>query len=227
MPQKSTSIVNNYEKVKQRLNQLSSNAGQKVTEFQFVCAFNKAQYRWFEQRIKVKERDQSIQEDLQIFQKTECLKPTTTKTGHLQINLPEDYYYYQRVYGKCEKGCEQEIYAYPREEGNVNRLLNDECTKPSFGWQETFFTIGDCKLIFYIDNFTCSEIVLVYYKCPQEVDMSGIEYPDGKKGINVNSELTKGQLEEVLDLTVQILSADTNNPRYTTITNDIVQHGTS
>ena len=214
-------MLNAYEKVKDRLNQLSTNQGQTISKYSFICAFNKAQYRWFERKIQYKERDQSTQEDLQKFLKEVCLAPTKNKLGHLDINLPEDYYFYQRVYGKCKKGCEQEVYAYPREEANVNRLLNDSFHKPSFGWQETFFTLGNNKLRFYIDDFDCKEIVLVYYRCPKEIDMEGVCYPDGKIGTDCNTEFDKGQLEELLDLTVQIMAADINHPRYNTITNDI------
>lgn len=196
-----------YTRIKDRLNKWSSNSGQNVPERVFIDTFNEAYYHWYNRLIKQKDKDQDIQESLQRFLKEECLKPRKGKTS-LIISLPKDYFYYSRVYGNCSNGeCEHEVYANPREEGNVNRLLRDSFHKPSFKWQDTFFTLSNNNIKFYTEDFTCDEIILIYYKCPD------LLIKDGK------IEIDKHDLEEVIDLTVQILAGDIQDPRYSTITN--------
>ena len=198
-----------YTRVKDKLNKWSSNSGQNVPERVFIDTFNEAYLHWYNRLIKIKDKNQDIQESLQTFLREECIKPKKGKLS-LLIDLPEDYFYYSRVYGNCTNGeCEHEVYANPREESNVNRLLKDGFHKPSFVWQDTFFTLGKDQIRFYTDNFNCDDIVLVYYKCPT------LLIKDGK------IEIDKVDLEEVIDLTVQILSGDIQDPRYTTITNHI------
>lgn len=198
-----------YTRVKDKLQKWSSNAGQNITERVFIDTFNEALLHWFNRRIKNKEVNQDNQESLQRYLKEVCLKPKKGKNSYL-IDFPEDYFYYSRIYGNCTNGdCEHEVYANPREEGNVNSLLKDSFHKPSFSWQDTFFTLGNNKIRFYIDGFTCSDIVVVYYKCPILLTQDG------------DTDLVKHDLEEVIDLTVQILAGDIQDPRYNTITNHI------
>jgi hypothetical protein len=198
-----------YAKVKDRLNKGSSSHNQNITERQFVYAFNKMQLHWFDQRIKAEEADKVRQNELQQFIVDFCKTPTNNQKGFYNIDLPEDFFYYKRVTATAKKGnCEGIIYAYPIEESLVNRYLQDEFNTPSFLWQETFFTIGADKLRVYHNNdFSVSEIYLVYYRCPKDIDMKGVTHIDGD-GVDVDSELTKTNLEEVIDLTVRLLSGD-------------------
>jgi hypothetical protein len=198
-----------YVKVKDRLNKGSSH-NQNITPRQFVYAFNKMQLHWFDQRVKAEEADKVRQNELQQFIVDIYKTPTNNSKGSFYtIELPEDYFYYKRVIIQAKKGsCSGTLYAYPIEESLVNRYLQDEFNTPSFLWQETFYTVGDNKLRVYHNNdFSVSEIYLVYYRCPKDIDMEGITHTD-RDGVNVDPELDKTNLEEVIDLTVRLLSGD-------------------
>lgn len=208
-------IQQTYQSVKDRVNDLNTNINQDISERAFVRAFNKMQLHWLEERIKVAEANQTRQEEVQDFIKTFSNAPLV-ETHSLSIHLPADYFRYSRVYGSCSKYCVQEVHAYPREEGNAGRLLQDEFQKPSFEWGETFFTLKGNKLHFYAD-FNCETITLIYYKLPLEVDMVEVG------GQNIDPELKNTNLEEVIDLTALLVSGDTNNPRYQSLMNQIQQ----
>lgn len=213
-----------YIYIQDRLNKLATDSNQSISKRQFVYAFNKMQLHWFTNRVKVSEMDQDRQEELQQFiPPTLCLTPIKSKKENaLVINIPEDYFYYKRVYG-TECDCDVKVYAYPKTEGHVNRYESNEFYKPSLKWEETFFTPRNNKIYFYVDDFYCGKINLVYYRCPKEVDMEGIKYHN-RTGVNADPEVSKTSLQEILDLTVQLLASDINDPRYSTISNHIQQN---
>jgi len=58
---------------------------------------------------------------------------------------------------------------------------------------------------------------LVYYRCPREIDMLGI-ISDCKGKADIDPELDKASLQEVLDLTTLLLAEDImDQARYSTI----------
>lgn len=202
-------VNNAYQFIKDRLNKNNSGQNQGISQRQFVWAFNMAQYFWFDQRVKADNMDKVRQNELQQFIADICLTPSLNeKKMFYTINLPENYYYYEKAYAYAFKGeCEHIIYGDPVEEGNVSKLLEDCFQEPSFEWQESFYTIGNDKLRFYHkDKFQIKEIILTYYRCPIEIDME--EIIDESPHSNINSELTKSSLYEVLNLTALIISGD-------------------
>lgn len=211
-----------YMVLKDRLNNLSTNANQNLSERAFVFAFNKMQLHWVEERIKIAEANQVRQEEIQHLIK-EFTNAGLRLDEALVFNLPDDYFRYNRVFGNCGNGeCDQIVDAYPREEVNGGRLLRDEFQKPSFEWQETFFTLKNNKLYFHINDFDCEDITLIYYRCPKSISMEEVDL-DGYR-VNIDPELDKTSLEEVIDLTAQLLAGDTLNPRYQTLSNQIQQN---
>lgn len=204
--------------IQDRLNGGSTNRGQKLSKRQIVYAFNKAQLQWFTLLVKMDERDQITQEKIQKFLVNLCKAPTKDlKNSRYRLKLPDDYFWYQRVVGDSfNEECSHEVYAYPTEEGAVNRNLSDSFSSPSLPWQETFFTVSNDYLNFYVKDFKVRTLNLHYYKCPREIDCEGIIHSD-RDGVNINPEVDKISLHEIIDLTVQILSSDImDNNRFQT-----------
>lgn len=205
-------VNNAYQFIKDRLNKNNSGQRQGISQRQFVWAFNMAQYFWFDQRIKTDNVDKLRQNELQQFIKEVCIKSSSDKKGMFSyIKLPEDYYYYEKSYANATKGsCTHIIYGDPVEEGNVTKLLEDCFQEPSFIWQESFFTVANNKLRFYTKgDFKVNDIILTYYRCPREIDMS--EIIDEITHTDINPELTKSSLYEVLNITALILAGDIND----------------
>jgi len=202
-----------------RLNKLDSGSGSKVSKRQFVNAFNKMQLHWMEKRVEMDEINKTIQTELQQFTEEHCKSPSIGKNKqYCTIDVPEDFFHYRRVFGINCGDCDHTVYAYAREEGAVNMLLLDDAQRPSMEWQETFFTIANDKIRFYTDGeFKCKQVTLVYYRCPREIDMLGI-ISDCKGKADIDPELDKASLQEVLDLTTLLLAEDImDQARYSTI----------
>lgn len=197
-----------YRRVLDKLNKWSSNDGQRVPERVFIDSFNEAQYRWIDSKIKIKEINKEVQDDLQQFLLTTDLIPHKDQISY-KIHLPEDYYQTSRVIAYAKKGsCSHNVYGYPREESNMNRLLQDDFHKPSFEWQESPVTITDNRLRFYTNDFDIQKITLVYYRCPRALQEG------------VDPELEKGDLDDVINITVRLLASDIQDPRLNTIPNE-------
>lgn len=187
-----------------------------IKQLKFIRAFNRATYYWMEQRMKVMEGNQNVQEELQHLLVNYCGTPSTDKTG-CYIPLPKDYYRYSRVEGlKCGE-CEINIHAFPKEESSLGRFSQNSFYEPSLKWEETWFLPRNNKLYFGVKDFKCKEISLYYYRCPVEVDMECL----GDGHSDVDPEFSKGSLEEIITLTELLLSGDTLNPRYQLIANEV------
>lgn len=203
-----------------RLNKLSTDGGQKISKRQFVQTFNKAQLHWFTERVKVVDSDQVRQEELQRFVKDYCKQPRfDSKSEAYVISLPDDYFYYKDVVGVCGD-CDQKVYGFPVEGNRISRFRQNSFYSPSLEWEETYYLIRSDSVYFYVDSFKCSEIQLLYYRCPAEIDMDGIEYLD-RTGVNVDPDLDKVSVQEVLDLTAMIIAGDVSDPKYQVLFNQV------
>lgn len=197
-----------YQVVLDLVNKNSSGGGQTISKRNFVFMFNKAQYFWFDQRVKAEEVDKIRQNELQQFVVDICKAPRKSKGDYYTIDLPKDYFYYKRVTAKAtKKTCELTIYGKAVEESSVNSLFNDCFNEPSFEWQDSFYTVGDNKLKFYVKDFKIKEVNLVYYRCPKEIDMSDIKEEDVIH-TDQECELSKSNLYEVLDITALLLAGN-------------------
>ena len=190
------------------MNKWSSNDGQRVPERIFIDSFNEAQFRWLDSKIKIKEVNKEVQDDLQQFLITKTLIPHRDTISY-KIHLPEDYYQVSRVIADAKKAsCNHDVYGYPREESNMNRLLQDDFHKPSFEWQESPITITDNRIRFYTNDFEINDITLVYYRCPKLI------------AEDIDPELDKGDLDDVINITVRLLASDIQDARINTIPNE-------
>lgn len=209
-----------YQIILDRVNKHNSGGGQIISRRHFVNAFNKMQYHWFDFRMKQDEVDKVRQNELQQFTRTVCLSPSKdSKLSAYTAKVPKDFYYLKRVSALSTQGdCELEVWGRLIEEGAVNEYLSDCFNTPSFEWQESFYTLANNKIRFYYKDFQIKELVVTYYKCPQEIDMEEVG------GKDIPCELSKSNLHEVLDLTALVLSGDSNDtPTYQLIANYIQQ----
>lgn len=214
-----------YLYVSDRLNNLSTNANQKITPRQFVFSYNKVQEHWYDERLRVLESDLTRTEELQKYLDTYKAPLNVINEGKssqaLEFSLPENYKHFSRIYGICGD-CGLEVQGFIKEVGRVGRLLMDDFWKPCLEWEETIATLQNDKIQFYTGDFSCSELFLVYYRQLNPIDMEGIDFEG--YGTNVDPELDGSDLYEVLDLTALLISGDTQNPAYQALTNFISKY---
>ncbi len=193
-----------YRQFQFRLNKLGTNANQNIGLAQFVYLMNKAQLHWIETRAKVLENDQLRVDELQSIMKDLKAKGMK-KDNYYAIKLPPDYLHTVRVVSSTSCGV---IYLKPVEEGNVNVLLQNEFTRPSTEWEESFYTLFGGELRAYVTDFTLGPIELKYLRLPREVDIAGYSKAGGAASTNIDLEFDGVNAQEIIDLAALLATSD-------------------
>jgi hypothetical protein len=126
----------------------------------------------------------------------------------------KDFMFYIDCYFLCDKGpCKDHIVVGNRvKHGDLQTVLNNSNTNPSFEYQETPVTVSDEKLEMYTDgSFTPTSAHVSYLRYPKQVDMEGYIHFDGSNSIDSNSEFKAFLKDELVDLAVQELALATEN----------------
>jgi hypothetical protein len=208
-------------KVKQRLNKLASNDYDNIETWQIIEAFDKAQVDWCRRNLHglniVKEGDEQSTrriDDLQILLTQIPLNMNNKQTYYESVTFPTNYLQWKRVSTGATSDCCPEprpMVIYLAEVANVDELLRDVNKQPNFEWGETFATLSNNSLKIYTSGkFKPVNVVLVYYRQPRKIEITGI--PDPYTGItpivDVIPEFKDDLVELFIDETVKILAGD-------------------
>lgn len=199
-----------------KLNKLSSNFNQNLPYHSCVRAINEAIYYWFDERLKVEERDKTIQRELQFLIEDKELVPSLIEDKFNEYDLPIDYYHPSLLLVDARLDqCFICIHSSLVENSNVSILLNDEVTKPDYEWEQCFHTIRNNKVVIYKDtknNYDLDKIVLHYYRKPLLVNMaSGHIDESGILTSDINLEFPESSSFEILDIAAKILAGNIND----------------
>lgn len=216
-------------KVKERLNKLDSSDYDNLECWQIREAYNKAQLEWVRRQIhgdnQKQEGDEETRirvDDLQNLLKPAFLSGVTKEQLFFETSsLPRDYLYFKRVTPLVSKsGCTgKRIGSKLREEANVDELLDDWATQPSFDFEQTFHTLIGNKIRIYTNNdFEVEKVKLTYYRKPREIDFGNCEHIDGATGQDVDPEFKDDIVELIIDDTISILAGDIESPNQFQIT---------
>ena len=210
-------------KVKYRLNKVDTQDDENISVYNIVEAFNKAQLnvvnRLYGKNNNYKSGIESTRkrvDDLKILlNPTPKILSATKKEGYyLSEALPKDYFHLVRTTcSASRKDCsKKEMFIYLQEESNLNTLLRNEHTNPSFEWGETIGTIaGDNIKVFTLDKFEISKIFLTYLRRPRAIDIPGYLKQDGQPSSQIDPEIPDNIIEMCIDEAVRILSGDMQN----------------
>lgn len=208
-------------KIKQRLNKLSSLDYDNLECWQIAEAFNKAQIEWVRRQLhgnnNYKEGDEtSIRriDDLQKLLTTVNISGSMVSPIYYEVDdFPSDYLKFKRVSirGKNDKCPDRPFVVYLAEESDIDLLLADKFSKPSFEWGETFCTLVGNKIRIYTNSdFQVINPKLNYYRKPVEVKFLGcIDLNTGNTiTADVTSEFKDDIVELICDEAASILAGD-------------------
>jgi hypothetical protein len=207
-------------KIEQRLNKLSSQDYSNIKPWMIIEAFNKAQSEWIRRNLHgnnlYKEGDeQSVRriDDLQILLTSVFL--TFTQNSIYTIGqIPANYMQFKRLDVEAKKDCCKDLRnmrSFMIEEAMVNQYINNENSKPSFEWGETFFTMmGNEIHIYHNNDFIVNKASLIYYRFPRKIEIAGVLNPETGilSTVDVTSELKDDLLELIVDDAASILAGD-------------------
>lgn len=197
----------------QKNEQNLANGGIKLDPGRFVLLFNEAQDRLIRYYLNRKD-DETIRsiQTLLIYWKS------LNKINHIDdpestsFDLPDDYLWFSNIKGAFSyKGCEVgDFVIWEAKNENVHELLGDDNNKPSFDYRETFYTIGDGKVVVYEDGFRTDEVRMTYYRNPVRVDLAGYINAAGDRSTDIDPELPDPLVEEILDMVAKQFNLNEN-----------------
>jgi hypothetical protein len=120
--------------------------------------------------------------------------------------FPDDYLYYKRITPIVSKNnCNNiRIKSHLKEEANVDDLLIDWDTQPSFDFEETFNTLlGNKARIYHNEDFRITEAILTYYKQPRFITFNRTN----PKNLEFKDDIS----ELMIDEGVKIMAGDINS----------------
>lgn len=199
------------DKISLRLNKLASSDYQNIEIWKMEEAINKATQDWLRRQIKGKNQMQESDEetsvkadDLAVLLKSKTLS-VINKDLYSEVKIPEDYRYFKRLTPLVSKNSCSNINIKSTfvEEGNVDELLLNELSKPSFEYEETFHTeTSDIFRVYHNNDFKIDKVILNYYKQPFYITLEDPEYVwEFKDEIS----------ELIIDEAVKIIAGDTEN----------------
>jgi hypothetical protein len=197
----------------QKNEQNLANGGIKLDPGRFVLLFNEAQDRLIRYYLNRKD-DETIRSIQTLLVYWESLNevshiddPESTSFG-----LPDDYLWFSNIKGSFSyNGCEVgDFVMWEAKNENVHELLGDDNNKPSFDYRETFYTIGDGKVVVYEDGFRTDEVRMTYYRNPVRVDLAGYINAAGERSTDIDPELPDSLVEEILDMVAKQFNLNEN-----------------
>lgn len=199
-------------KIKQRLSKIDSQDTRNIKDFYLEEVINKAVLAWLRRNkhgsnASREADEETIQrvDDLQFLLKQGKLSVGNNGPYAETVRLPEDYLYFKRVTPMCTKGvCAYvPLRSHLAEEANVDDLLMNYDTQPSFDFEETFHTlIGNKIRVYHNEDFTVVDVALIYYRQPLY-----IHFVDKTKA-SETWEWKEDVAELIIDEAVKILAGD-------------------
>jgi hypothetical protein len=132
------------------------------------------------------------------------------------FKLPPNYFDLADVRAKAKKeNCRDLIYLFEVRTENLSEILQDEFNKPSFEWREAPYTINSNRLSIYTDKtFSVSEILLNYYRYPNQLTLLDEENPESEFNKDFPIEWDDKSLDDIISLMVFNSDINENNPRF-------------
>lgn len=145
-------------------------------------------------------------DDLQVLLKRKSLAIKDNDVYVETTKIPSDYLYYKRISPLCQKDeCSPTYFkSYFKEEANVDDLLYDSMSGPSYKFEQAFHTLSGNKFkVYHNKHFKINEVVLTYYKMPNR--------PTFEKANSYTFDFKDDVLELFIDEGIKIMAGDLEN----------------
>ena len=208
-------------KIRERLNKLASSDYDNIEDWKIAEAFNKAQLLWVRRQIddsEISPKDESMLVDRDDLSKIIVTTPSLSgvkQSNYYEYDKPENYMNFKRFVTNAKNTCcpKRRMTVYNIDVGDLDIVLGDDNSKPSFEWGETIGYMADMKFRIYTDSeFELVDTQLVYYRFPTNISFEGIIDPmTGLMGTDIPCEFKNDIVEILIDEAVSILAGDTEN----------------
>lgn len=193
--------------VKQLLEKNLTNNNLYIDEARFVNHFNFVKNKIQNYYLNKRDGD-DIRFMSPYLVKKDNLLQVEEENNYQTFSLPDDYFDFSNIEIKASKGsCKNEILlANEVKSENIHLYLNDENTKPSFLYRETFYHFSEKGVTIYKDNFKISKVCIDYYKTIGDVDIAGYIKEDGTPSVDKDTDIPDNLIPIFVNAIVKVFS---------------------
>lgn len=193
-----------YKKFLLKINKNDTNTNVKVPKSVFVIIFNEEKRKFLGDILDKDESTDKINDFQEILKLDVPLKYAKTYSNKVDFYLPEDFF--KKVGASCV-GTKQQCKNIPitvwlKKVKDIDVLLQNSDTNPSFEFRETLGIINNGKVSIYKTDFDINNAYLSYYCEPQDIDIEGYTHLDGSQSTNKTTELSLPNIEQIIDRAV-------------------------
>lgn len=188
-----------YLKFIQRVNRNLTNDNISVDRGRFILLLNQSIIEVCEYILEKKNED-NIHYLQKLVVHNKELERSSKTINTRGFKIPENFldFINTRVIASDKVCKKQPLQLWEAKMEDVDELLFEESNKPSFKFRETFYTLGDDKINYYVDGFDIDKAYMSYYRFPKKVDIEGYLRSDGSLSTNVNPEMDDRFMERVI-----------------------------
>ena|SRR6478609_6712311 len=212
----------------QKLNSLATQAHQDLGIAAKIVALNGAQLRLINRKLNPNpvgmDGNRKRYQDLQVLIEEPVKHKLLLAASDKNLNsytaklsgLSPKYMYVLGGYVLADKGvCKRRVIVLgsdPVSHADVPSLLGNFHYKPSFEYQETFYSLSDDNILIYSDGtFAPDELYVQYIRYPKYINIEGYYDQDDKPSITQDCELAEYLKDELLEIAVIELGYNVNN----------------
>ena len=181
----------------------------------FVLLFNETQNKFIEFHLQQRGIDdiRYIQNFLVLDEK---IASSAKTQDHYNFKLPKNYLDLSDVRGLASKSeCKDvKINLFEIQTENLSEIIQDEFNKPSFKWRESPYTINANTVSVYVDDFSVDNILLTYYRYPNQISLIDPNDPESEFNELVKLEWDDKALDRIISMCAGEFDIKQNNPRY-------------
>jgi hypothetical protein len=182
--------------------------------YRFCLNFNESQNKFLTLHLQQRGVDdvRYIQKFLALDKKISAENFSENKVN---FKLPLNYFDLSSARAKATtKECRDIIELTEIQTEDLNEILNSEYLKPSFEWREAPYTINSDTLSIYVKDFKVDELLLNYYRYPNQIRLVNPEDPESGFDSNSQIEWDDKSLDDIISLMVFNFDINQNNPRF-------------
>jgi len=224
-----------------KLNKIATNKHQSIELENKIIALNEAQIQLIKQKIDPNnvmglgfDAFKKRYDDLQcLVVQEELVKVNKDPKSKLHKYLIETstlenkYMFYVDLYclGENDTCKDWQLFSYKIKHADLQKVLGNNNTNPSFEYQEVPVTISSDNIEVYGDSsFTITSGYISYIRYPKAIDFEGYIHFDESESTTIDCELPLYLKDELVDLAVQELAMDTGNTEVVNFTQGRIQN---
>ena len=192
------------------------NDGIAVDRLRFCLLYNEAQNKFL--TLHLQNRGVDDVRYIQNFLVLDKKIPYSSKLeDHYNFLLPKNYLDLSSLIPLASKGnCKDkkltDIFELQTE--NLSEILQDEYNKPSFKWRASFYTINSNTVSVYVDDFSVDNILLNYYRYPNQIKQINIEDPESDFDESIQLEWDDKSLDRIISISAGEFGMNEGSPMY-------------